>query len=95
MFGGSIRPALLHALTQYDVRQSRGKRYNVYALGQYLIRLDEVMTDIDNGADARAAIAAAFTGPLLSCALKAVELAPPTTDELSGLGRYTYQPAKP
>jgi hypothetical protein len=33
MFGGTVRSALTHALTRYDERQSKGKRYNHYALG--------------------------------------------------------------
>src|SRR4051812_10439870 len=39
LFGGTIRSALTHAATRYDVRQSKGKRYNVYALAQYLARI--------------------------------------------------------
>lgn len=93
MFGGSIKSALVHGLTQYDVRQSKGKRYNPYALGQYLIRIDEVCEDIANGASPRDAICAAFTGQLLACALKACEMPTASRDELSGLGKYTYQRA--
>lgn len=92
MFGGTVRTALVHAVTQYDIRQSRGKRYNHYALGQYLGRVDDICSDIDAGANPRAAIVAGMTGPLLACCLKAIGEAVPTRDEMTGLGKYTYQP---
>jgi len=93
MFGGTVRSALVHAVTQYDVRQSRGKRYNPYAMGQYLMRVDDILEDIARGALPRAAIVAGMTGPLLACCLKAIGEAAPTRDELTGLGKYTYQRA--
>lgn len=92
LFGGSLSSALVHAATRYDERQSRGKRYNHYALAQYLRRIDEVCADVAAGADTRAAIAAAFTGPLLNVMLKAASLEPATRAELTGAGKYTYQP---
>ena len=92
MFGNNIRAALVHAATRYDVRQSKGKRYNQYALGQYFKRIDEVCNDIGKGADPRAAIVAAFTGPLLNAMLKAIDASPASRDEMTGLGKYTYQP---
>jgi hypothetical protein len=93
MFGGTVRSALVHAVTQYDVRQARGKRYNRYAVGQYLRRVDDICDDIAKGAQPRAAIVAGMTGSLLACCLKAVGEAAPTRDELNGTGKYTYQPA--
>ena len=93
MFGGTVERALVHAVTQYDIRQSRGKRYNHYALGQYLRRVEDIVADIANGATPRAAIVAGMTGSLLNACLKAVGEAPATRDEMSGLGKYTYQPA--
>lgn len=93
MFGGTVRSALVHAVTQYDIRQARGKRYNVYALAQYLNRVDDICQDIAAGATPRAAIVAGMTGPLLACCLKAIGEAA-TRDEMSGFGKgYTYQPA--
>lgn len=91
MFGGTVESALTHAVTRYDERQSRTKHYNHYALAQYLRRVDEICADIKAGAPVRAAICAGVTGPLLNACLKAVGEAPATRDELSGLGRYTYQ----
>jgi hypothetical protein len=93
IFGGTIRSALIHAATRYDVRQSKGKRYNHYALPQYFARIDEICADIERGADPRAAIAAAFTGSLLNAMLKAIDATPATRDELTGLGKaWSYQP---
>jgi hypothetical protein len=92
LFGGSIRTALIHAATRYDVRQSKGKRYNQYALAQYFMRIDEVCADIERGATPRAAIVAAFSGSLLSAMLKAALVDAATADECTGLGKLTYQP---
>lgn len=89
---GTIRSALVHAATRYDVRQSKGKRYNHYALAQYLRRIDEVCADIEAGATPRAAIIAAFTGSLQTAMLKAVHEAPGTRDDITGAGRVVYQP---
>lgn len=89
----TIKSTLVHAATRYDVRQSKGKRYNPYALGQYFMRIDEVCADIERGADPRDAIVAAFSGSLLSAMLKAINADTATRDELTGLGKsWTYQP---
>jgi hypothetical protein len=94
LFGGTIRTALVHAATRYDVRQSKGKRYNVYALAQYLTRIDDVCADIANGAAPRDAIVAGFSGPLLNAMLKAVFSDKATHNEIIGYGKgWTYQPA--
>jgi hypothetical protein len=93
LFGGSVRSALIHAATRYDVRQSKGKRYNQYALAQYLMRIEDVCDDINKGSPPRDAIVAGFTGPLLAVMLKAIHTDKASNDELSGFGRYTYQPA--
>jgi hypothetical protein len=92
-FGGTIKSALTHAFTQYDERQSKGTRYNPYALGLYLKRIEDVLADIERGAPVREAIIAAFSGSLLSHALKAVGEQKATKDELSGFGKsICYQP---
>ena len=93
IFGGTVRSALVHAVTQYDIRQARGKRYNRYALAQYLGRVDDICQDIAKGATPRAALVAGMTGPLLACCLKAIGETAPTRDELTGAGKYTYQRA--
>jgi hypothetical protein len=94
LFGGTVRAALVHAATRYDERQSKGKRYNVYALAQYLTRIDDVCADIERGATPRDAIVAGFTGPLLNAMLKAVHADTASRDEMTGLGKgWTYQPA--
>jgi hypothetical protein len=91
LFGGTVRSALVHAATRYDERQAKGKRYNRYALGQYLARIDDVCRDIANGATPRDAIVAGFTGPLLNAMLKAIHADSASRDELSGRGKYTYE----
>lgn len=66
-----IRHALTHALTAYDEKESRKKHWNPYALPQYLARVDDIMADIEAGADPAAAICAGFSGRLQSLCLKA------------------------
>jgi hypothetical protein len=93
LFGGSLHSALVHAVTRYDERQSKGKRYNHYALAQYLKRVDDICQDVKRGAPIRSAIVAGMTGSLLSACLKAASEAPATRDELSGFGKgWAYQP---
>lgn len=92
LFGGTIRSALVHAATQYDIRQARGKRHNPYALGQYLMRIDEVTADIDAGAAPRDALAAAFNDRLLGVLLVAIgesKAGPAMPD-----GRMSYAPLR-
>ena len=94
MFGGSIHAALVHAATQYDTRQARGKRYNPYALAQYLGRITEVEADIKRGATPRAALLAAFNDRLLSCLLKAINEPDFTIEEKRAADcGWTYKPA--
>ena len=70
LFGGTIHSALVHAATDYDRRQ--GARANPYALGQYLIKIDEVVADIAKGATPRTALLAAFNDRLLDKLLIAI-----------------------
>ena len=93
LFGGTVKTALVHALTVYDEKQSRGARYNPYALPQYFARIDQVCADIENGANPRDAICAAFTGTVLNACLRAIGANKPTHDELTGAGKgYFYTP---
>ena len=91
----SIRNTLNHAVTAYDRRQANKRGYNIYALGQYLIRVDQVMEDIEAGANPFDAINAAFHGPLLAHVTKTVatahpDIAPATMPKNEGA--WTYQP---
>lgn len=89
------RQSLVSAATRYDERQSKGKRYNPYALGQYFARIDDICADVANGADLRDAICAGFTGSLLNAMLKAANLQKPSDDEWTGRGKpLCYTPAK-
>ncbi len=66
------------AVTTFDRKQEerakRSKRgyHNRYALGQYLMRVDEVVTDIDAGSTPRAAILAAFDDRIADACLVAI-----------------------
>lgn len=44
-----MRPKLVHALTQYDIKESTKRGYNRYAMAQYFAALDEALTAIANG----------------------------------------------
>jgi hypothetical protein len=68
----TIKAKLILAATQYDVRKSKGKRYNVYALGHYYGRIDDVMADIEAGAKPREALIRGFSGSLLDALLKSI-----------------------
>ena len=65
---------MANAVIAYDIKESKKKYYNRYALGQYLQRKEEVTQDIIAGADIRMAINAGFTGKLAESILKAVGL---------------------
>lgn len=81
----SQRNALLHAVTQYDIKQSRKKYYNVYALAQYLMAVDRARDAMaDDGLDLRAALVSCFNGRLLDVCLKAVGLPTSTRQEQFG-----------
>jgi len=92
MTNTELRIRLIHAVTRYDERESRKRHYNVYALGQYLKRVDEVCADIRRGAPARAAICAAFNGRLLNHMLKAAGEKPASDAEARGDGHWSYAP---
>jgi hypothetical protein len=89
-----IRDTLVHAVTRYDFKQSTKSNYNPYALGHYIARIDDIMKDIDNGADIRSAIIAAFTGRLLNTCLSSLKLSKPSQDEMNGVGNLIYIPVK-
>lgn len=90
-----LKDTLLHAVTDYDRKQSVKRDYNVYALPQYMGRVYDIMEDIDAGANAFDAINAGFHGPLLRHVIKIVakkhpEL-PPATKEKNE-SAWTYKP---
>lgn len=87
----SVKDALIHAVTEYDRKQSTRRGYNPHALGQYFQRIDLICADIGSGANVRAAIVAGFTGRLADACLRAVG-EPVTTDE-ECRGGYIYKPA--
>lgn len=89
LFGGTIHAALIHAATQYDVREAKGNRYNPYALAQYFMRIDDIKADIANGASPKAAIIAGTHGTLRNALLRAIG----EKADYSESGRMTYQPA--
>ena len=87
LFGGSVRSALVHAATQYDMRaeararRSRHGSHSIYALGHYLRGIDEACAAIEAGATARDALLGVFNDRLLDAMLKAIGEPKFTADE--------------
>ena len=65
------RIKMVNALTDYDRKQSVKRGYNPYALGHYFEALEYIGKCVDSGHSLEDAIWDAFTGPLLTVALKA------------------------
>ena len=85
----NTKQILISALTQYDQKEKKKRNYNIYALGIYFERVDDVMLDIEKGADIRAAVVAGFTGRLADHCLRALKLPITTREEQFGSGIYT------
>ncbi len=66
------RDKLIHAATAYDIRASKRRGYNHYALGQYFMAVDNVMEDYAKHGDIRRALVSNLNGRLLDACLKAV-----------------------
>jgi hypothetical protein len=98
LFGGTLHSALVHAVTEFDrkeeARAARSKRgyHNIYALAQYLKRVEDIEADIANGATVRAAILAGMSGKLCAHVLKAVGETTQTDSEEQAKGLF-YVPA--
>lgn len=61
-----------HAVTQHDVRQSKKKHYNIYALPAYLGKVREIADKVKKGANHHEVIDKTFNGSLHSVVKKAV-----------------------
>lgn len=86
MEASTLKEKLIHAVTEYDRKQSGKLGYNRNALGIYFARVDNICDDVAAGADLRSAICAGFLGRTADTCLKAVGL-PKTEakDEPKGL----------
>jgi hypothetical protein len=83
---------LIHAVTQYDRKQSKKAGYNRNALGIYFARVDDICADIGAGASVADAIAAGFDGRLAAHCLRSLECDIPTNKPASS-GAWYYTPA--
>jgi hypothetical protein len=75
---------LAHAVTQYDIRQSKKRGYNIYALAHYLGAVQETCREIEAGKSIRSALVGNFNGRLLDVCLKAVGEPTSTKEEQRG-----------
>jgi hypothetical protein len=76
-----IQETLDRAAATWDWKKQHQRHYNPYAYGQYLTRNEEIIADIDSGADPRAAIVRGFHGPLCNHMLRAIGEKRTTPDE--------------
>ncbi len=83
---------LIHAVTEYDRKQSTKRGHNRYALAQYLARIELIALDISSGAAPREAVLAGFSGRLADACLRAIG-EPITADAENMGGSWTYSPA--
>lgn len=88
----TTRDKLVSAVIQYDAKQRNKRNYNIFALPQYISRVEDIMQDIEAGANDRDAIVAAFTGTLLTHVLRSLKLEKATDDEIKGAGGILYRP---
>jgi len=72
MIDSTYRVEIVHALTAYDIRQSKKRFYNPYALGLYMQALERADELVAEGKSMRYALVKSFTGPLLRAVGKAV-----------------------
>ena len=87
----TLHDTLLHAITEYDRKQSTRKGYNMWALPQYIARVTEIEADIESGTPMRKALTDGFTGRLLDAVLKAVGEPKSTEQEQRGNGSWSYK----
>lgn len=79
-----VREKLTHALTQWDIKQSKKRGYNPYALGQYLIAVDRVTNAMNCGVTIREALLDNFCDRILNLCIKTLNLDPATDAECRG-----------
>jgi hypothetical protein len=77
----NIHDTLVNTVTAYDRQQSTKKGYNRYALGLYFHAIAGVDERLNAGEDLRTVLVTSFNGRLLDRCLKALQLAPATTNE--------------
>ncbi len=51
MSNEELRTRLVHAMTTWDIKQSKSKYYNPHALAIYLERIDKIFEEVEQGGD--------------------------------------------
>jgi hypothetical protein len=69
----SIHDQLIHAVTDFDRRSSRGRSYNPYALGHYMLAVDRAAERVEAGATWAEAIGREFNDRIRDRLLTVVE----------------------
>ena len=79
----SLQDSIVSAVTQYDMRESKKKSYNRYALGQYFMAIDRVLEMLNEKPETltRYAIIENFNGRLCDAILHRLAFAPMTDSE--------------
>lgn len=77
---------LVHAVTEYDRKQSAKRGYSIYALAHYIGAIQRVSDEIAKGYSVRSAILNNLTGRLCDVCLKVAGEPKQTRDEMRGWG---------
>lgn len=64
---------LIHAVTQYDIRQSKKQGHNPYALAQYFASIEQVFSEVKGGINIIVSIEDNFNKPLSTILIKALD----------------------
>ena len=89
-----LRFQLITAVTDYDRKESTKPSYNIYALPQYFARVDDILSDIEAGADLRTSIFSGFVGTLRNFVLRKLKMSGSTTEEARGDDSLYYKPIR-
>jgi hypothetical protein len=79
-----MRFVLVHAVSEYDRRQSTRKHYNRYAMAKYLAAVEDVTNAVNCGSTRRDALTSKFNGRLLDVCLKVLKMDRSTREEQRG-----------
>lgn len=69
----TFKDKLVNAITQYDIKCSKRKGYNRYALAQYFMAIDDAMVLVQKGKSIESALNSVFNDRLLAVCLKAIQ----------------------
>jgi len=84
----TLKDKISSLVVQFDQKQFGKPHHNRYALGIYLQQLDNIILDIELGAETRAALVAGYNGRLVDYVLNGLGFPVTTREEKIGSGIY-------